>query len=51
MQLFRFDELNGQVRAFSQAKEGNLVDKVLDETIPHFNDAKAIINNAFAVGK
>ncbi|WP_259586492.1 hypothetical protein [Shewanella baltica] len=38
----------GQVRAFSQDKDGNLVDKVLDEPIPHFNDAKAIIYNAFS---
>ncbi|MCU8089630.1 hypothetical protein [Shewanella sp. SM21] len=38
----------GQVRAFSQDKDGNLVDKVLDEPIPHFNDAKDIINNAFS---
>lgn len=38
----------GQVRAFSQDKNGHLVDKVLDEPIPHFNDAKAIINNAFS---
>ncbi|MGI2191027.1 hypothetical protein ACRN9V_06030 [Shewanella baltica] len=38
----------GQVRAFNQDKDGNLVDKVLDEPIPHFDDAKAIINNAFS---
>ncbi|ABN61830.1 hypothetical protein [Shewanella baltica] len=38
----------GQVRAFSQDKDGNLIDKVLDEPIPDFNDAKAIINNAFS---
>ncbi|MEK2084771.1 hypothetical protein WOB61_19680 [Vibrio parahaemolyticus] len=38
----------GQVRAFSQDKDGNLVDKVLDEPIPHFNDAKALIDNAFS---
>ncbi len=38
----------GQVRAFSQDKDGNLIDEVLDEPIPHFNDAKDIINNAFS---
>ncbi|RBP78501.1 hypothetical protein DET47_109183 [Shewanella putrefaciens] len=38
----------GQVRAFSQDKDGNLIDKVLDEPIPDFNDAKDIINNAFS---
>lgn len=38
----------GQVRAFSQDRKGNLVDKVLDEPIPHFNDAKAIIDSAFS---
>ncbi|MCU8056472.1 hypothetical protein L5L78_09670 [Shewanella sp. SM34] len=39
---------SGNVKAFWQDKKGNLVDKVLDEPIPHFNDAKAIINNAFS---
>ncbi|RBP78505.1 hypothetical protein DET47_109187, partial [Shewanella putrefaciens] len=38
----------GKVRAFSQDKDGNLIDKVLDEPIPDFNDAKDIINNAFS---
>ncbi|ABN61835.1 hypothetical protein [Shewanella baltica] len=42
------DTETGQVRAFNQDKDGNLVDKVLDEPIPHFNDAKAITNNAFS---
>lgn len=39
---------SGNVKAFWQDKDGNLMDKALDEPIPHFDEAKGIIENIFS---
>ncbi|MCL1132703.1 hypothetical protein L2748_23910, partial [Shewanella sairae] len=42
---------SGNVKAFWQDRDGNLMDKALDEPIPHFNDAKDIIEKINFKGK
>lgn len=39
---------SGNVKAFWQDKDGNLMDKALDEPIPHFDEAKGLIENIFS---
>ena len=39
---------SGNVKAFWQDKDGNLMDKALDEPIPHFGEAKGVMENIFS---